>query len=74
MTNAELLTKIRQRIPEFYAEQNDGSWIWGFRCAEQEESSDTLIECLIDFAATAIVYGDDVMGVFETEEDEVEND
>lgn len=62
MQDKELLAKIQKQIPEFDAEQNDGSWIWTFRCDEQQEGSDTLVECFIDFAAKSVNAADAMMG------------
>lgn len=63
MNNKELLTKIQSQIPEFYAEQNDGTWIWTYRCLEQQDGSDNLIECFINFTKTILDLDDKEMGL-----------
>lgn len=67
LSNKELLSKIQQQIPEFDAEQNEGSWIWTFRCLEQEEGSGSLTECFINFVATIIDTADAEMGLDDEE-------
>jgi hypothetical protein len=60
--NKALLAKIRSRIPEFDAECCDGGWVWTFRCAEQQtDSSDTFIDCFIDFAGENVDDMDEML-------------
>lgn len=70
LSDRALLQAIRNKIPDFDAEQHDGSWIWvfGCDCDEAEEGTDSLIESFIDFAAK-YVLANTFSGLTEQKED-----